>query len=292
MIRGEDVTPPERRDRKRRGADLRSLFCALGVGVALFWGASPSGRLTGVASAQAERLADVFPDLRLDSGSRRYDYIEAQSAADRLLWVLRQLSGYSCRTRTFYSLKRLPPGINAARQSRGGVRPRPDESFDLTIRYAPLSVAVRLRHPRKGATVLYRSVDGVAVVRPFGFLPLKLSLSPKSSLITSRFGHTIDHADFLSYDRRILRPACLTHSCLLLATGQLGGRAVLVINVAPDQLEARPVFGRMWLLLDRETALPVSVASEGPNGHFWERIDYWNCRLFKKERTISPTVTR
>jgi hypothetical protein len=48
----------------------------------------------------------------------------------------------------------------------------------------------------------------------------------------------------------------------------------------------------MWLLLDRETALPVSVASEGPNGHFWERIDYGNCRLFMKERTISPTVTR
>jgi hypothetical protein len=130
------------------------------------------------------------------------------------------------------------------------------------------------------------------VVRPFGFLPLKLSLSPKSSLITSRFGHTIDHADFLSYDRRILRPACLTHSCVLLATGQFGGRAVLVINVAPDQLEARPVFGRMWLLLDRETALPVSVASEGPDGHFWERIDYGNCRLFMKEGRSPLPVTR
>ncbi|MDA8112986.1 MAG: hypothetical protein M0T83_11095, partial [Nitrospiraceae bacterium] len=111
-------------------------------------------------------------------------------------------------------------------------------------------------------------------------------------LIASRFGHTIDHADFLSYDRRILRPACLTHSCLLLGTGQIFGRAVSILNVAPDELEARPVFGRMWLLIDRKTALPVSVASEGPDGHFWERIDYRSCRLDKKNERPLPTMTR
>lgn len=292
MIRTEGAGAPERRISSRRESVLHLFFGGLGVALALFCGGPLWGKPSEVGLARAERLADVFPDLRLDGGSRRYDYREGQSAADRLLWALRRLSGYSCRTRTFYSLRRLPTGSNASRPNRGGSRPQPDESFDLAIQYAPFSVSVRMGHPRKGATVLYRFVDGVAVVRPFGFLPLTLSLSPKSSLITSRFGHTIDHADFLSYDRRILRPACLTHACLLLGTGQIGGRAVSVLNVAPDQLEARPVFGRMWLLLDKETALPVSVASEGPDGRFWERIDYWNCRLFLKDGRSPPAMTR
>jgi hypothetical protein len=67
---------------------------------------------------------------------------------------------------------------------------------------------------------------------------------------------------------------------------------VSILNVAPDELEARPVFGRMWLLIDRKTALPVSVASEGPDGHFWERIDYRRCRLDKKNERPLPTMTR
>lgn len=220
----------------------------------------------------AARLPEVYPDLKVDPGSRGYDYPKAQAQADRLLMTLRHLSGYACLSQTYYSLKRIRGGRSSG--------PRPDESFDLEIRFSPLSVAVRMRFPRKGATVRYRSVEGVAVVRPFGFLPLSLSLSPKSSLITSRFGHTIDHADFLSYDRRILRPSCLTHSCLYLGSGRFAGRPVGILGIAPDQLEARPVFGRMWLLLDRETAFPLSVATEGPDGLFWERIDYLRCHLY------------
>ena len=281
-------TPRRYLDLLKIRAGLRCLAFVAGVGLAGFWGGSVPGIFPDVTLARAERLADVFPDLKVDPGSRTYDYSPAQSASDSLLLTLRGLSGYSCHVRTFYSLARLPQN----RGTRGSSRDRSSESFDLAIQYAPFSVSVHLRHPRKGATVLYRSVEGVAVVRPFGFLPLTLSLSPHSSLIASRFGHTIDHADFLSYDRRILRPACLTHSCLLLGTGQIFGRGVSILNVAPDELEARPVFGRMWLLLDRKTALPVSVASEGPDGHFWERIDYRNCRLAKKNDAPLPTMTR
>ena len=289
MIGGPGKSLPRSLDLRGIREGLRCLALVAGVALAGLWGGGLPGILPGGTVARAERLADVFPDLRVDPGSRSYDYSPAQSASDTLLLTLRGLSGYACQVRTFYSRKRLPrydPG------RKGAFRGEADESFDLAIQYAPFSVSVHLHHPRKGARVLYRSVDGVAVVRPFGFLPLKLSLSPHSSLIASRFGHTIDHADFLSYDRRILRPACLTHACLLLGTGQIFGRGVLILNVAPDELEARPVFGRMWLLLDRKTALPVSVASEGPDGHFWERIDYRSCRLDKKNERPLPTMTR
>ncbi len=277
------------RGRAVGAAGLRWLLLGAVIGGALLGGSLSTAGFPGVAPARAARLSDVFPDLQVDKGSRTYDYPHAQSAADRLFLTLRTLSGYTCRTRDFYSLRRLPAGAGSDGLHRGESGPRPNESFDLSIRYAPFSVSVHLRHPRRGATVVYRAADGVAEVHPFGFLPLTLSLSPRSSLISSRFGHTVDHADFLSYDRRILRPACLTHSCLLLGTGKFDGRPVSIINVAPDQLEARPVFGRMWLLLDRETSLPASVASEGPDGQFWERIDYQNCLVFLRKSSSPMT---
>jgi len=240
----------------------------------------------GGGLASAARLAQIYPDLVVDPGSRRYDYPKAQAEADRLLMTLRHLSGYGCLSHVFFSLKRIRGGGRGAKSG-----PRPNESFDLRIHFSPLSVSVLMHYPRKGSTVRYSSVEGVVAVRPLGFLPLSLSLSPKSSLITSRFGHTIDHADFLSYERRVLRPACLTHSCLYLGSGRFSGRPVGILGIAPDQLEARPVFGRMWLLLDRKNAFPLSVATEGPDGGFWERVDYLRCQLFpagEKKRPGSP----
>jgi hypothetical protein len=127
--------------------------------------------------------------------------------------------------------------------------------------------------------MIYHEVDRVTLLHPFSFLPLTLSLSPHNGLITSRFGHTIDHSDLRSFYHRMFRPACLTHSCLYLGTGLFKGRPVDIVNIAPDQLEARPIFGRMWILLDGTTKLPFSVATYGPDGRFWERIDYEGCHF-------------
>ena len=230
--------------------------------------------VAGAGVARAEEITQIFPELSVDGTTWKYDYVQGLGLSDRLLEQARRLSGYTCRTRTFYSQRRLV----LLRKNRP-VAQRPNEEFDLTVTYHPLTAFVRLVHPRKGATVFYRSVTRVAAVHPFSFLPLTLSLSPHSGLITSRFGHTIDHSDFLSYDKRVLRPACLTHSCLYLGSGRFRGKPVEILNLAPDQLEARPVFGRMWLLLDRSTTLPLSIATVGPDGRFWERIDYGDCRL-------------
>ncbi len=226
------------------------------------------------AVGEAGETARIFPELSVAQKTWNYDYSRAVALSDRFLQQAQLLSGYTCRTRTFYSLNRI-----LSRDRNRRVRERPNEDFDLTVSYRPLTAFVRLIHPRKGATVFYRSVDGVTEVHPFSFLPLTLSLSPHNGLITSRFGHSIDHSDFQSYDKRVLRPACLTHSCLYLGSGVFRGHPVEIVNIAPDQLEARPVFGRMWLLLDRDTTLPVSVATVGPDGRFWERIDYGGCRL-------------
>ena len=224
--------------------------------------------------AEAGEISPIFPELSGTKTTWAYDYRRGVALSDRFLEQARRLSGYTCRTRTFYSLRRL-----VLHRKNRPVRQRPSEEFDLTVTYHPLTAFVRLVHPRKGATVFYRSVTRVAAVHPFSFLPLTLSLSPHSALITSRYGHTIDHSDFLSYDKRVLRPACLTHSCLYLGSGRFRGKPVEILNIAPDQLEARPVFGRMWLLLDEATSLPVSVPTVGPDNRFWERIDYGDCRL-------------
>ena len=237
------------------------------AGLAVFLVAASGG-------ADAGEISRIFPELSVDGKTWDYDYARGLSLSDRFLEQARRLSGYSCRTRTFYSQRRL----ELFRKNRPVVQ-RPSEDFDLTVTYHPLTAFVRLIIPRKGATVFYRSVTRVTAVHPFSFLPLTLSLSPHSGLITSRFGHTIDHSDFLSFDKRVLRPACLTHSCLYLGSGRFRGKAVEILNIAPDQLEARPVFGRMWLLLDQSTTLPVSIVTIGPDDRFWERIDYGDCRL-------------
>ncbi len=243
------------------------------MAIATFAGVA-AGVCGAPGAAYAEGIGQAFPDLKGLGTVWRYDSQKAVALSDRFLEQVRRLSSYSCNVRTFYSTARLGAlGLGTKDHKR------PNEEFSLTVFYHPMTAFVRLSHPRKGATIFYRSVDQVAQVRPFHFLPFSISLSPHSSLITSRFGHSIDHSDFRNFDKRVLRPACLTHSCLYLGSGVFEGRRVEVLNIAPDQLEARPVFGRMWLLLDRDTTLPISVVSLGPSGQFWERIDYRGCHF-------------
>ncbi|EQD24135.1 MAG: hypothetical protein D084_Lepto4C00569G0001, partial [Leptospirillum sp. Group IV 'UBA BS'] len=180
-------------------------------------------------AGEAGETARIFPELSFSHKTWDYDYPRAVALSDRFLEQARRLSGYACRTRTFYSLSR----ISSPDRNRD-LRQRPSEEWELTVSYHPFSALVRLIHPRKGATVFYRSVTRVAAVRPFSFLPITLSLSPHSGLITARHGHTIDHSDFLSYDKRVLRPACLTHACLFLGPGIFRGHPVEIVNIAPD----------------------------------------------------------
>lgn len=251
------------RHRKARilAAFAGGLFCAIGM--------MPLPVL-------ASEVTDLFPALSLSGKSFAYNYPKALALSDRFEASALRLISYNCRVRTYYKIAHLGP-----RAGSGGREPQghPDEDFDLRVVFHPTIIHVRLNHPRQGATVDYSSVSQVVDVKPFSFLPFRLSLSPRSSLITSRFGHTIDHADFRSFYERVLRPACLTRSCLLMGEGRFEGFPVRVVNVAPDQLEARPVFGRMWILLDRTTSLPRAIATIGPEGKFWERIDYGDCRF-------------
>lgn len=219
----------------------------------------------------------IYPSLVIFGTTWSYDYRKALSLSDLFEGEALRLRSYHCRVKTFYSLKR----VGSPRQIGKTVRQEdPDEDFDYSVVYHPLTVSVRLNHPRRGATVVYREVDRVTTLHPFDFLPLTLSLSPHNRLITSRFGHTIDHSDVRSFYHRVFRPACLTHSCLSLGSGIFKGLPVDIVNIAPDQLEARPVFGRMWVLLDGRSKFPVSVATYGPDGRFWERIDYEGCQYF------------
>ena len=222
----------------------------------------------------ASEVTDLFPALSLSGKSFAYNYPKALALSDRFEASALRLTSYDCRVRTYYKIAHLGPRA-------GGRDPQghPDEVFDLRVAFHPTVIHVRLNHPRQGATVDYSAVSQVVEVKPFSFLPFHLALSPRSSLITSRFGHTIDHADFRSFYERVLRPACLTRSCLLMGEGTFEGFPVRVVNLAPDQLEARPVFGRMYMLLDRTTSLPRAVATIGPTGKFWERIDYGDCRF-------------
>lgn len=224
----------------------------------------------------APGTAEIFPALVLSGSLWHYDYQKALAMSDRMGEQAALLRSYDCHTRTFYSLRAIG---NRTSSQEPPLPEKPNEDFDLAVSYSPMMVSVHLHHPRKGASVLYREVDRIAFVHPFPFLPLSLALSPHNSLILSRFGHSIDHSDFRSFYHRVFRPACLTHSCLYLGSGSFRGRPVDLINIAPDQLEARPIFGRMWLILDSGTGLMVSVATQGSDGKFWERIDYDNCRL-------------
>jgi len=223
----------------------------------------------------AGEISGIFPTLLISGNAWSYDYQTALSLSDLFEAESLRIQSYHCHVKTFYSLKNLgaPPHHRGKK-----LREKPNEDFSYTVAYHPMTVSVVLNHPRRGATVLYHEVDRVTRLHPFPFLPLTLSVSPHNGLVTSKFGHTIDHSDFRSFYHRVFRPACLTHSCLALGTGSFKGHPVDIVNIAPDQLEARPVFGRMWLLLDARTKLPLSVATTGPEGSFWERIDYEDCR--------------
>lgn len=223
----------------------------------------------------AGEISRVFPTLLIFGKSWSYDYQTALSLSDLFEAESLRIQSYHCQVKTFYSLKNL--GTPSHRRKKPG-REKPNEDFSYSVAYHPMTVSVVLNHPRHGASVLYHEVDRVTLLHPFSFLPLTLSVSPHNGLVTSKFGHTIDHSDFRSFYHRMFRPACLTHSCLALGSGFFKGHPVDIVNIAPDQLEARPVFGRMWLLLDARTKLPLSVATYGPKGDFWERIDYENCQ--------------
>jgi len=222
----------------------------------------------------SDNLSDHFlpPGSVLSSGEWQYDDLAGRSIVSGEHKAFLALSSYRCLVRTFYHEKKEGRELKA------------DEKMILSVRPAG-DIRVDLLRPRKGAWLIYRKKTNQVRVKPFSFLPMVLSLSPESSLITSRFGHTINHADYGSFYERVLAPACLLGGCVYLDRGVVLGRKVSIVNVAPVFGIARPIFGRMWVSFDRKTNLPVSISTIDPHGKFMERITYTHCQsnpLFPK----------
>ncbi len=221
-------------------------------------------------SASSANLVSQFlpPGSSLAPGAWRYSEPAGRLIVSSEHKSVLALSSYRCLVRTFYH------------EGHDGDPLRADEKMVLSVRKAG-DIRVDLIRPRKGAWLIYRKDQDQDQVRvkPFSFLPMILSLSPGSSLITSRFGHTINHADYGSFYARVLAPSCLLGGCVYLARGVVMGHAVRVVNVAPVFGVARPIFGRMWVSFDTRTGLPVSISTMDARGRFMERITYDRCRL-------------
>ena len=202
------------------------------------------------------------PDIVILDRTWAYDPKKAVRLSDAFFQKAHSLTGYRCTMRNFYDQKSLTP----------------NEWFELSVRY-PTAVRIDLFHPRKGAVLIYRKSTGRVRIKPFSFLGLQFSLSPRNSLLVSKFGHTIDHADFRSFSLRILKPACMAHACVYLGKGTWKGVSVDILNIAPDALEAHRQFGRMLFLVDGKTGFPVMIETISPAGDFLERIEYGNCEM-------------
>lgn len=176
------------------------------------------------------------------------------------------LSSYRCLVRTFYHEK------------KDGRPTKADEKMFLSVRSAG-DIRIDLLRPKNGAWLIYRKDTNQVRVKPFSFLPMTLALNPDSSLITSRFGHTINHADYRSFYARVLAPSCMLGGCVYLDRGVVLGHKVRIVNVAPVFGIARPIFGRMWVSFDVKTSLPVSISTMDAQGRFMERITYTHCHL-------------
>ena len=213
-------------------------------------------------------LASQFlpPGSLLPPGEWRYDQSVGRAIVTTEQKAFLALSSYRCLVRTFYHEK------------KDGRRLKADEKMILSVR-TPGDIRVDLLRPRKGAWLIYRKDTDQVRVKPFSFLPMTLSLNPDSSLITSRFGHTINHADYGSFYSRVLAPSCLLGGCVYLDRGVVLGREVRVINVAPVFGVARPIFGRMWVSFDTKTNLPVSISTRNTRDRFMERITYTHCQM-------------
>ncbi|MHB1286142.1 MAG: hypothetical protein ACYCYP_06200 [Leptospirales bacterium] len=222
----------------------------------LFWPNDQSMAITGDSV--------IFSNLHLSFSepTRTYDAKKANGIVNNFLSKSRVLTSYRCTMRNFYHQKAMLP----------------DEWFILSVRY-PIAVRVDLIYPRKGAQLVYLKSTGMVSVRPFGFLGFLLTLSRTNRLLVSRFGHTINHADFRSFATRILEPACMARACLYLGKGLWRKKSVYILNIAPDVLEAHRIFGRMLLLVDVKTGFPVMIETISPTGKFMERVEYRNCQL-------------
>ena len=229
----------------------------LGVGLAVLFLAKswPAWALTG------DSTFFPIPAFSIQSSSRTYSFLKAQSILQDFSEKIRSLHSYQCVMKNFY----------------GKDKRNPDEWFEISVGYPEKKVRISLIYPRKGARLVYRAIAHRVRVKPFGFLGLVLTLSPHNSLLVSRFGHTIDHADLKSFLVRILVPACLSKSCVYLGTGSWKGTPVNILNVAPDVVEARRTFGRMLLLFDQKRGWLRMVETISPEGKFMERVEYDNC---------------
>ncbi len=194
-----------------------------------------------------------------------FDGAAGRAIVSRAETVFHSLSSYRCLVATYYH--NVPSG--GADHS--------DEKMTLSVRF-PGRVRVDLIHPRGGAWLIYRQKTNNVRIKPFSFLPMILDLNPDNSLITSRFGHTLDHSSFRSFDSRVLAPACLLGGCVYLGDASVLGHSVNIVNVAPVFGIARPVFGRMWVGFDEKTRLPLFISTEDPHGRFMERILYTHCQ--------------
>lgn len=226
-------------------------FCLLSIFPIRAWG------LTG-----DRLLLDSLPNFFFIPSSGTYSYSKALAIEKRFAKSVRLLQSYRCTLKNYYGL----------------MEKTPEEWMEIDVVYPQKKIRMGLIRPRKGARLIYRADNGAVRVKPFDFLRLVLTLSPRNRLLVSRYGHTIDHADLLSFDRRILRPACLSRSCAYLGSGLLKGVPVDILNVAPDVVEAHRTFGRMVLLFDRKSGWPVLVETLSPEGKFMEKVEYENCR--------------
>lgn len=203
-----------------------------------------------------------LPQFTFTPSSETYSFPKALAIEQRFSKSVQSLQSYRCILKNYYDFR----------------EDTPDEWLSIYVVYSQKKVRVDLFRPRKGARLIYRSDTGSVRVKPFDFLGLVLTLSPRNSLLVSRYGHTIDHADFSSFDHRILGPACLARSCSYLGTGLWKGKSVDVLNVAPDVVEAHRTFGRMVLLFDRINGWPLLMETLSPEGRFMEKVEYENCR--------------
>lgn len=238
-----------------RSPALRGLLTGVGVAVLFLAKSGPAWALTG------DNTLFPLPSFSIHSSSRTYSFLRAQSILHVFSEKVRSLHSYQCVMKNFY------------RKDKNN----PDEWFEISVRYPERKVRISLIYPRKGARLVYRAIARSVRVKPFGFVSLVLTLSPHNSLLVSRFGHTIDHADLRSFLGRILVPACLSKSCVYLGTGSWKGAPVNILNVAPDVVEARRTFGRMILLFDQKRGWLRMVETISPEGKFMERVEYENC---------------
>ena len=233
------------------------LLLGLSLMTTLFCLPVPAWCLTG-----DRLLLSSLPQLSFSPSSEIYSIPKALAVEKRFSKSVRSLRSYRCTLKNYYDLREKTP----------------DEWLEIDVVYPQKKVRIGLIRPRKGARLIYSSVTGSVRVKPFDFLGLVLTLSPRNSLLVSRYGHTIDHADLSSFDRRIFAPACLSRSCSYLGSGVWKGVPVDVLNIAPDVVEAHRTFGRMVLLFDRATGWPLLVETLSPEGRFMEKVEYENCR--------------